>query len=573
MKSFTKHLAALFVLLSTLSSCDVEKIIDDNFKEKSLVVVAPDFIKNRVTVVFEDAETGEIIDEDLDVSVVSSKKIIDLSGHYKNTFEVKNGMLQFAVDPNEVVSKEDPLYIKFNSRKVFISNKVLKGDKEKMLLRIPVSSFEIQLNLDNKQGKFIQETLRARDFFELRFNDSSYIEFNSKFYNPKYFSTDGFFLADQVGNNIDLTENFPSAPNFVMVGFDGIAWPLVDFMYDYSKENYFKKIENDLVISVIESKNDAFSNLENYMLAVIYQPPSLSTGVIKVFLHKDGKLTQDYYKDELGIGFFTHLIKTKDQYPGPNLKSLQIPAGSTLWAAWFEFWPKDSNIIQCKEGFNFNFEGLSSEDRPNLLYKTVRNNGLNSYVGYANPTSVNSTHNTTALVESHTYGKHSNKVVFAENSQYLISPQEMDLGGEEACGKTFDFKVFPKEGLEKYKLNLQFQCPGDDYSTAPSVSARFNKVGDGIPSEIITLENGSANLYLEENRFYKVSGSFNDSEFDFTFTNNQSEIQEAIRRTLAENKNLLNIYYFQREVKDEDGNFLYNLINAIVTFKEGGCPE
>ena len=116
MKHFSKHLLALIILAATFSSCNVESIIDNNFKEKSLVVLAPDFINNRVSVVFKDEDTQELIQDGLEVEVASNKKIIDLSGKYTNKFNVKGGLLQFALDPNEVVSDANPWEMKLFTR-------------------------------------------------------------------------------------------------------------------------------------------------------------------------------------------------------------------------------------------------------------------------------------------------------------------------------------------------------------------------------------------------------------------------------------------------------------------------
>jgi hypothetical protein len=220
----------------------------------------------------------------------------------------------------------------------------------------------------------------------------------------------------------------------------------------------------------------------------------------------------------------------------------------------------------CTKGFNFNFDVFAEGSDVVLEYKTLRygpKEGYISSLGYASLANGNSTVNT----GEHYISDISNKVVFKEHPQYIIEPQEMDLGPNTACGGNYNFKVYPRVGHERYKLNLQFQCSGEDFSTTPSLVAFMKEEGGTSDSSLVQFDKGSANLVLKPDAKYSVQGSYNETSFGFTFTANEDQIEQAVAATIQENSNIENIEYSVSTINQD------TVINAKVIFKSGSCPE
>jgi len=212
MKYFSKHLLTLIILAATFSSCDVESIIDSNFKEKSLVVVAPDFINNRVSVVFKDQDTQELIQDGLEVVVASNKKIIDLSGKYTNKFNVKGGLLQFALDPNEVVSDANPWEMRLVARDA--EGKSLPTMAVKKVLKSGSNIWQLSL-----KKKHITQP-KTKSLAKLSFShdgnyedEDDYEDFNSKW----FMTINGISMADIEGD--------PDVwGNLIVSNYDDYGW-------------------------------------------------------------------------------------------------------------------------------------------------------------------------------------------------------------------------------------------------------------------------------------------------------------------------------------------------------------
>ena len=158
-------------------------------------------------------------------------------------------------------------------------------------------------------------------------------------------------------------------------------------------------------------------------------------------------------------------------------------------------------------------------------------------------------------------------MVFKEHPQYIIEPQEMDLGPNTACGGNYNFKVYPRVGHKRYKLNLQFQCSGEDFSTTPSLVAFMKEEGGKSDFSLVQFDKGSANLVLKPDVKYSVQGSINETSFSFTFTANEDQIEQAVAATIQENSNIENIEYSVSTINQD------TVINAKVIFKSGSCPE
>ena len=600
MKLYKRHLGVLFILLATLSSCDFETFIDENFKEKSLVVLSPNFIKNTVTLVFENADTGEIIDEDLEVNMLSSsKKIIDLSGNIKNNFNVKNGLLNFAVDPNEEINENSPLYFRVLINDRLSNQSFFKVSSNNTLIRIPVinmpsvnldpganktsdrndNEMPITLNIDGKTiDEFKNETKDY--FFEYKILNSSSSSLGGYVNNVnkdilKYFSINNinpefvnyFFNYDHFYTFYD---NILNATHFRQLLYSGY-----NENKRYEDSQYLldqPQLKKPTTISVELNPGYSWDNVNDYYLNIKFVN---HRNQLFYYTISNNGFYEQLYRPTIFTSptiFTGDLVNEYDvlawNYIRPWNDEITIPDGNRIIHVELATMTNDETQ-QCMEGFNLNFEmmGVNEDDRPNLLYKTERNSGKTSHIGYASLTKGNSSHNTASFSNGHSYGKLSNKIIFEDNLQYDIIPNTMELGGVEACGKTYNFKVVAKDYLEKYKMNIQFQCSGDEFSTAPTLVAFFNEANTPDKVDMINLNNGSTSLYLKPEGKYEILGVFNESKFRMSFTNNQSEIEQAIRESIDQNENIQNIEYSLSIIEGE------KVINAKILFKEGFCPE
>ena len=534
MKYFSKHLLTLIILAATFSSCDVESIIDSNFKEKSLVVVAPDFINNRVSVVFKDQDTQELIQDGLEVVVASNKKIIDLSGKYTNKFNVKGGLLQFALDPNEVVSDANPWEMRLVARDA--EGKSLPTMAVKKVLKSGSNIWQLSLKKkDITQPKSLAKLSANHQDDEENFNSQWYMTFNNihsgYLREPDIFGNYIVSNYDRYGMGIYAFENDNSEQE--TLGYDiTLRWGFWDaiseYLFELERLEIFYKINNvDYLLS---------GNFKRGMTHAVLDWPLYLNRVFDTFNYNSSsaiKLPKEAYDVYIQI-----LANVDNEY----------------------------EVEECTKGFNFNFEFMVEGSDVVLEYKTLRagpKEGYISSLGYASLANGNSTVNT----GEHYISDISNKVVFKEHPQYIIEPQEMDLGPNTACGGNYNFKVYPRVGHERYKLNLQFQCSGEDFSTTPSLVAFMKEEGGTSDSSLVQFDKGSANLVLKPDAKYSVQGSFNETSFGFTFTANEDQIEQAVAATIQENSNIENIEYSVSTINQD------TVINAKVIFKSGSCPE
>ena len=537
MKYFSKHLLTLIILAATFSSCDVESIIDSNFKEKSLVVVAPDFINNRVSVVFKDQDTQELIQDGLEVVVASNKKIIDLSGKYTNKFNVKGGLLQFALDPNEVVSDANPWEMRLVARDA--EGKSLPTMAVKKVLKSGSNIWQLSL-----KKKHITQP-KTKSLAKLSFSHQD----DEQTFNSKWFMTfNGISISDIEGEP-DIFGNY------IVSAYDGFGRGFyVMKNYDNSKGT----LGNDITLKW--GFSDAISEylFELERLEIFYKINNvdyLLSGNFKkgMTILSSSPLYWNRVFDTFNYNSSTGIKLPKEAYD----VIIQILANVD----------NEYEVEECTKGFNFNFEFMGEGSDVVLEYKTLRAGPKEGYIsslgyGYAS-LATSSTVNT----GEHYISDISNKVVFKEHPRYIIEPQEMDLGPNTACGGNYNFKVYPRVGHERYKLNLQFQCFGEDFSTTPSLEAFMKEEGSTSDFSLVQFDKGSANLVLKPDAKYSVQGSFNETSFSFTFTANEDQIEQAVAATIQENSNIENIEYSVSTINQD------TVINAKVIFKSGSCPE
>ena len=533
MKYFSKHLLTLIILAATFSSCDVESIIDSNFKEKSLVVVAPDFINNRVSVVFKDQDTQELIQDGLEVVVASNKKIIDLSGKYTNKFNVKGGLLQFALDPNEVVSDANPWEMRLVARDA--EGKSLPTMAVKKVLKSGSNIWQLSL-----KKKYITQPKSLAKLSSRGLEEEYYMTFNNE-------RADVFFTKS----------NPLSGPGYFL--------PLYDEEEDYGEGLYRyinpsgegKNLNEDVTLRW------GFSNEINRSLF------TLNNLEIYYIINDEYYVIWGNFKKGMEVAFFNSLALPEvfSTFNYNSSSAIRLP--KEAYGVYIKVLAHAYNkygVEECPKGFNFNFDVFAEGSDVVLEYKTLRSGPKEGYIsslGYASLANGNSTVNT----GEHYISNISNKVVFKEHPRYIIEPQEMDLGPNTACGGNYNFKVYPRVGHERYKLNLQFQCSGEDFSTTPSLEAFMKEEGGTSDPSLVQFDKGSANLALKPDAKYSVQGSFNETSFGFTFTANEDQIEQAVAATIQENSNIENIEYSVSTINQD------TVINAKVIFKSGSCPE
>jgi len=520
MKYFIKYTLLCMAFIS-FSSCDLEQYVEDTFSGKRLVIISPSFLKNTVQVVFKNDQTGALLDKNMNLTVFSNKKTIDMSGNYKTEFVVKGGFLEFAIDPNENISASDPLeliivgidetgdYMPFYKETSTKSQGALS-----ILFREDPSNINFEANA-TKKAAGIQKFIDIEDFY-LTYNGERFDE------------------EDYLGRGT-LDGEWRSGVKYIEI--------LTANRTQRFNGNYKIKIE---YLKVNESEFTTISNVKIH---------GLGTNGEFFQLTKDHSV---YWKGSGGI--------RTEKAP---LKDFDLLSGILVPLKDLDFFYVSFNVSEeaqlalklCEEGFNFNFSGIPNETPLSLEYATFRKDGLISAMGIANLRSDKTIVNTGSV----TYSTKGNIVKFRENNQYFIEPNTQDITGA-ACGSTFNFRVIPKEGLVKTRLNLQFSCVGEKHASAPTVSAFMKEESSKIEADLIQFKNGVTNLYLKPGGSYNVNGKFNNTDFRFTFVNNLANIEASITQTIQDNTNIENIFFTFSKVDGQE------TINAVVIFKAGSCP-
>lgn len=557
-------------LLSSIAllavACDLQQTFDERINDKQLLVLAPDFADTSVQLVFRDPETLAVIDEDFEVTVYSNKRLVDLNGNYKNEFIARGGVMEFSVSPEEMVSESDPLHIgvvglstdKLMRIPLTETSFNTKGLHSALILPISAPSLDQIVNsLDSSpQGKRIEnnELLQtsAQDL-ELK------VFFNGSTPKNKWFSisVDGqeiyeveefFYPRDNLSNGVYAREYLT----------DHAFEPI--FLNEPKLMRQGKRLKDDLEISIAGTGLSVL----NYTLTVGYV--NLDNDRIFYEINKGGNYTL-YVNDY--VGFTDEWMSPSKEFTGiiPNfMNRFTLPEGTYFGLVALKYWD-NSNYKACKGGFNLRFEGISGADDLNLLYKATRNTDDKIFaIASFNVSSASNQYNSLqdGGNNQHIIAVEGNKLEFAENSQYIIEPSVIELGGEELCGNTYTVTLKRRDTHKMHNINLSMRNENQNVGVALTFSALLRKQGQSDAAwETINFKQGSTSVYLEEGSTYEVKLTLADEPFEFTFTNDLSLVEAAVQATKRNVSRIKDITYTIEQTADS------NTIDAEIVFFEG----
>ena len=526
-----QHPFALLSLALLAGACDLQQIFDERIDDKQLLVLTPDFADTSVQLVFRDPETLAVLDEDFEVTVYSNKRLVDLNGNYKNQFIARGGVMEFSVSPEETVSESDPLEIsvyalsKEQTKIVYYEDAVVQ---KKGFNNVPLTPNNLP-DLSEIEGlsqgpKMIDEVTKSVEEPRLElsvngrannndigflFSNGYYILRNSSY--SQYSSDVYYFFSGTPEDNTHIA----------VIGPTYLTDYKVDFFYRNQNDNRFKIYFDD---SGLYSKTRYYGPELDYKREVIEkrQLNNFNNGVT---------VPSDWDIDDLVL-----------------------------------FWYTIEDYAVCKNGFYLQFEGLESGDTASLLYRGIRN--FDNKIFMLSAANINATNNTSFSLEyldEHIVStKSGHRLEFMENSQYIIEPQVIDLGGEELCGNTYTVRLKRRDTHKKHQLNLSMRNENQNVGLALTFSALLRKQGQGNTAwETVNFKQGSTSVYLEEGSTYEVKLTLADEPFEFTFTNDLSLVKAAVQATLRNVTRIKDINYTINQTAE------LNTIDAEIVFYEG----
>lgn len=537
-----QRLSLLASIALVAIACDIQQTFDDRINDKQLLVLAPDFADTSVQLVFRDPETLAVIDEDFEVTVYANKRLIDANGNYKNEFIARGGVMEFFVSPEETVSEGDPLEIAVeavtynNVKQIPFYSTTIKKKGLSSLMLAPISipsdvglaSNQFSSNEKKENNLLISKELKAPKL-TIRFN-GQIIENGVDYSGARFYGYGNYDLDDGFGyRNIIGVGRASKLTEPLEISVSG---PISFF--DYALELKFLNEDGAKVLYTVD--NSGYTTYRRYIK---------SGGSYSLFAGDEG--FDPSYNHLLGIA--------------EGVEVLNI--------LFYYYYERD--LKSCPIGFNLQIEGLKSGEETNLIYKATRD-ASKSVFAFASlnvntPSFLYNSLQDGNSTATHYISKYRNTLEFAENAQYYIEPQTIELGGEELCGNTYTVKLIPKENHSKYNLNLSMRCEEDEVGVAPTFSALYRKKGgDEASWETVSFKKGSTSLYLEEGAVYEVKGTFSERAFEFEFTNEVSKIAEAVSGTRNGNTAVKDITY-----TIESGDTGSQSINANVVFYAADC--
>lgn len=539
-----QRLSLLASIALVAIACDIQQTFDDRINDKQLLVLAPDFADTSVQLVFRDPETLAVIDEDFEVTVYANKRLIDANGNYKNEFIARGGVMEFFVSPEETVSEGDPLEIAVEAISFdqtievrFQKASISKIGFSKVLI-IPTPSLNSIINEANTESYIETKkniTIGSKETEDLKLQ----LSFNGT-------TSDRKFEIDNSSYRYRIYPHYYH--EYGANGRNSIGYTFLPLGTNRLQEHLEIKVEGP-------------TNMLNYILVANFVHPNLTQ--ISYTVDQSGTFSKDEHFYLFGKW---QVISTDGTFLNYN-HSLGLAINSQ--PMWFTIkWHDKKNYKVCSNGFNLKFEGLDDKTETSILYRAIRSNdGQTFLISADNISGPNYRHSSIKHVDNHIIGISGNTLEFAENAQYYIEPQSIELGGEELCGNTYTVKLIPRENHSKYNLNLSMRCEEDEVGVAPTFSALYRKKGgDEASWETVSFKKGSTSLYLEEGAVYEVKGTFSDRAFEFEFTNEASKIAEAVSGTRNGNTAVKDITY-----TIESGDTGSQSINANVVFYAADC--
>ena len=560
MKTSILKYIPFFIFIAFLTNCTVKDITVDpaTGEKKSLIMISPDYLKTTIQVRLRDADTKAFLKNEMVVKVYSNKKVIDFGGHYKNEFTVKNGILNFAIDPNEDISTASPLILRImssvpgvlNAKSAYLpslstltltspSSKVLLMQHNKLVasssqaysgikpLAVADELFYFTINEVNMGGPFSSGLGNV-------YNDFNYFSLPYSWISPS------FYASSVTVNDPNLYEVDYTAPPGDGIGFAGLKKYIYKFSFNPNID----------------------SHLKDYSI-------TFSDYFYKYTVYKSGKTILQHYIP------FNNKVENKIENFNGTISTLPFDP-SLFYKINVKVYTND--IGTCPSGYSFAFSGLGNsgtEVEYALSRKNVNGESFPTKSGILKLNGIKSAAPSDVTEQDITFGKLSNTVTFSPNSQYTVEPQTMDLGDSTSCGKTFNFKLTPKTGLTKYKIILKAGCSGKSFSILPNLTALFKLVetqAAGVVADNLNLFgvdfiSGITTLYLTPTGKYSFQGEYNGKNFNFNLSTNLNDLAGMRTSTLADNPDIKDISYEQGITAD--GN---KMITIMLNFSASSCP-
>jgi len=541
MKTSILKYIPFFIFITFLTNCTVKDITVDpaTGEKKSLIMISPDYLKTTIQVRLRDADTKAFLKNEMVVKVYSNKKVIDFGGYYKNEFTVKNGILNFAIDPNEDISTASPLILRVMSS--------VPGEINVNSAYIPAISSLTMTSPGSKVVLLQQNKLVIS-------NTQSYsgikpLAFSGK---PFYISIDGNKMKYWDLNIFNLVEvlnpwetTYRKEPNF----------------YDVYYVDYTSRLKSSSTRTYKINYNPGVDSiLTDYSITFDYL-------IQKYTVFKSGKT--------ITRSIFTKGAESKIE--GFNGNITRSGQENSIYRINVKMYTND--IGTCPAGYSFAFSGLGNngtELEYALSRKDINGESFPTNSGILKLNGIKSATPTDLTEQDITFGKLSNTVTFSPNSQYTVEPQKLDLGDSTSCGKTFNFKLTPKAGLTKYKIILKAGCSGKSIAILPNLMALYKLYGaqaGGIDQSNLTFQEGvefiagSTILYLTPTGKYSFEGEYNGKNFNFNLSTDLNNLESMRTSTLAANPEIKNISYEQGLTADKNKMITINL-----NFSEKSCP-
>jgi len=528
-----KYISFIFIII-IFNNCTIKDISVDPItgEKKSLVIISPNYLTTRIQVRLRDIDSKAFIKNDMLVKVYSNKKVIDFGGHYKNEFTVKNGILNFAIDPNEEISEVNPLSLKIVSS--------IPDPLNTSSSYLPTRS-NLTLSSPGSKVVLLQHT-KFSSMNALSYSDVKPFSFSSI---PFYLTIDGTKNNLGVGNSKGILSAFVmhNDPDFYEVAYiDDIFHNFYDiFLKSHTfKVNYNPGVSYDM--TDYQADFDYFNNKGKNKEYTVYKSGKT-------------KLMESNITTESKIQPFNGDIVISDM---SSLNILNIKVYK-------------NDIGTCPAGYSFSFSGLG-DNGTQLEYalsrKNINGERFFTNIGIANLNGILSTNPKESTEQNIMFGKLSNSVTFLPNSQYTVEPLTMDLGDSTSCGKTFNFKLVPKADLIKYKIILKAGCSGKNIAITPSLNALFkNSVLDDLNFEGVEFISGIANLNLAPKGDYSFQGEYNGKNFDFKMSTDFTNLAKMRLTTLAANPDLKDLMY--SNMMTVNG---VHMMTVNLTFPQATCP-
>jgi len=508
-------------LINSFSSCSIDDITTDKTtgEKKSFIMINNSIIKTTFQIRLFDDATNALITKPMVVVIASNKKLVDLEGIYTNKFTTNNGIINFGIDPNYAISITDTLKLNIASANengeympIFKRVNLAKVTNKIVVLYHSASSRNAIASNSDKANFSIQANVASG-------TSPTYISLNGQKYgNPDYplWNVTPYFTKN---NNDDIWVNFYMKKN---------------------SGNFTSDIVAEVKFSDALDKNTRTGGIE-----IVYPSGDY------VLQYTDGK-------------YETWINNIQTIGKNSNSGFLTIPKNTEIYFLAEGSQKVNSDLNFCTAGFNFSFAGIDATAKPEFAYKTSRTTlegkTYTQTIGLAQPTKASPVYNTDELY----YGNNKNTVEFADNLQYAISPNKLDLGGKDACGKTFNFQVTPIVGLSKYNLLVTAGCSGKNISIAPSLMLLYKKNGSANYGGL-TFENGSATVYLADKTNYDISGNYNNNRFNFSFSTDLSNTEAMRQASLNSNPDFKDVT-FTKDVLDP------LKLKVTLLYKENACP-